>query len=306
MDPLSEVLSLLKPASHGFRGLDAGPRWALNFPAWPGLKCYAIERGSCLLWIDGEADAILLEAGDLVMLPRGQAYRLGSGRDVPAADALAFFAEVAPGGVATIDGGGHCAGVGGYFGFAGPDADRLLGVLPPVIHLPGTADTAALRAAIARLMQELRDPQPGGALIAGHLAQTLLIEALRAHLRSPGARGANWLLALADRQIALALAAMHAAPAHPWTLATLGKEAGLSRSGFAARFGAVVGEPALAYLTRWRMTLAADRLLAGTQPVSVIARELGYGSESAFGAAFKRIHGIAPRDFARRRAKAGA
>lgn len=302
MDPLSEVLALLRPTSIGFRGLDAGPRWALSFGAWPGLKCYAMATGACCLRVDGLAEPITMRAGDLVMLPRGQAYRLGSSDDVPALDALSFFDGVVPGGVAVIDGGGASSGVGGYFGFEGPNADQLLGVLPAVIHLQGTEKSLSLRAAIERMMQELRDPQPGGALIAGHLAQTLLIEALRVHLHDPAVRGANWLLALSDRQIAVALGAMHGDPVRPWTLTSLAKEAGLSRSGFAARFRELVGEPAMAYLTRWRMMLAADRLMTAARPISVLAGELGYGSESAFSAAFKRVHGTSPRDFAKRRA----
>ena len=120
-------------------------------------------------------------------------------------------------------------------------------------------------------MAELRTPQPGGALIAEHLAQTLLIEALRLHISERPAHGTGWLCALADRPLCAAITAMHAEPARRWTLAALAQVAGLSRSSFAARFTATVGEPAMAYLTRWRMMLAADRLASGRMPVSAIA-----------------------------------
>lgn len=297
MDPLSEVLSMLKPVSHGFRGLDAGPSWALSFPAWEGLKCYAVAQGHCFLWVDGLDDPIAMAEGELVMLPRGQGYRLGSGQGAPCLDAETFFSSVPWGDVAIIDGGGRCAGVGGYFEFDNRQAERLLGVLPAVIHLRGTLETEALRTSIERLMRELRDPQPGGDLIADHLAQTLLIEALRLHLRSSSEGRPGWLSALADRQMNIALSAMHADPARRWTLEALARLTGMSRSSFAARFTGLVGEPAMAYLTRWRMTLAADRIATGTMPISAIAHDLGYESESAFGTAFKRVMGCSPRAF---------
>lgn len=299
MDPLSEVLSLLKPTNHGFRGLDAGPSWALSYPAWDGLKCYAVAHGQCRLWVDGLDDPVLMTEGDLVMLPRSQGYRLGSGEDVPSLDALVFFADVPPGEIAVIDGGGTCSGVGGYFAFDSLQAERLLGALPAFIHLRNTPESLALRVLVERLMLELRNPQPGSGLLADHLAQTLLIEALRTHLRTCSERQRSWLLALSDRQMNLVLSAMHADPARRWTLDTLAKLSGMSRSSFAARFTDLVGEPAMGYLTRWRMMLAADRLIRTRQPISVLAHELGYESESAFSAAFRRVMGKSPRDFSR-------
>lgn len=303
MDPLSDVLSLLKPAGYAFRGLDAGERWALRYPAGQGIKCYAVQAGACWLRVDGLDEPVRLDAGSLVLLPRGHGFRFDTGEDVPALDAEAFFSSVPAGEFAVLAGGGHSAGVGGYFELAGLHAERLLAHLPPVLLFESEADKAALRASIDRLMRELREPGPGSALIAGHVAQAMLVEALRLHLSRPGAgaNGPGWLPALADRRMNAALTALHARPAHRWTLDALAREAGMSRSSFAAAFKATVGEPALEYLARWRMLLAADRLVHGRQPVSVVAPALGYESESAFGAAFKRVMGQSPGQYARER-----
>lgn len=299
MDPLSDILSLLKPNSYGFRGLDAGGDWALAFSAHEGMRCYAITSGGCWLSVEEIAEPVRLDAGDFVLLPGGKVCRLYSAADVPPIDAYQFFPTVPAGEIAILNGGGGFAGVGGYFDFEGMHAEVLLGMLPPLVLISAEADRAALRLSIERLMRELRDPRPGSSLIAGHLAQALLIEALRLHLveRSPHSTG--WLFALADRQMHAVIAAMHDDPGKKWTLETLGRVAGMSRSSFAVRFKETVGESAMDYLTRWRMMIAADRLANGGMPIAVVAPAVGYESESAFGAAFKRVIGYSPRQFAK-------
>ena len=298
MDPLSDVLSLLRPQSYAFRGLDAGGRWAVQFPPGPGIKCYALTHGQCWLWMDAGPAPIALAAGDCVLLPRGQAFRFGSDEAAPAADALELFPTTRVGSAVTLNGGGTCSGVGGYFDFVGPHADLLLGVLPPVVHVHAETDKVALRQSIERLMQELRDPQPGSALLASHLAQMLLIQALRQYVADHSERGVGWLFALADHAMGGALAALHADPGHPWTLQSLAEHTNMSRSSFAARFKTTVGQTPMEYLTRWRMLVAADRLACSHEPVANIAYSLGYESESAFSAAFKRVIGCPPRRYA--------
>ena len=298
MDPLSEILSLMRPGIYGFRGLDAGGDWAIAYGVADGVKCFAITSGDCWLVLDDVAAPVRLTAGDVVLLPTCSAFRLCSAPGVPAIDAFAFFPGFPAGESATLNGGGDCAGVGGYFGFSGVQAERLLGILPPIVHISGDADKAALRESIARLMRELRVPQPGSALIAEHLAQALLIEALRLHLADHSLARKGWLFALADGQMRSAIAAMHADPARTWTLDALARIAGMSRSSFALRFKETVGESAMAYLTRWRMTVAADRLASARLPLAEVAASVGYASESAFGATFKRVIGESPRRFA--------
>jgi AraC-like DNA-binding protein len=299
MDPLSNLLSLLTPSTYGFRGLDAGGDWSLDFAPDGGVKCYAIQIGSCWLAMAGEAQPLLLAAGDFVLLPGAKGFRLYSAADAPPIDAFRFFPTVPAGETAVLNGGGDFSGVGGYFGFEGVHAGQLLGILPDIVHIHAEAGRAALRGSIDRLMRELREPQPGSALIAEHLAQALLIEALRMHLAEHSPHRTGWLFALADRKMSAVIGAMHAEPGRKWTLETLAKVAGMSRSSFALRFKATVGEPAMDYLTRWRMILASDRLANGGTPIALLAPTVGYESESAFGAAFKRVIGCSPRQFAR-------
>jgi AraC-like DNA-binding protein len=299
MDPLSDILSLLRPNSYGFRGLDAGGDWALAFGPDDGVKCYAIQSGACWLGMEGAAEPLRLQAGDFVLLPGGKAYRLYSAADAPPIDAFRFFPTVPAGETAVLNGGGDLSGVGGYFGFEGLHAELLLGMLPPVVLIRAEANKAALRGSIERLMFELREPQPGSALIAEHLAQALLIEALRLHLAEHSQHSTGWLFALADKQMRAVIAAMHAEPGRKWTLAALARVAGMSRSSFAVRFKHKVGEPAMDYLTRWRMMVASDRLANGGKAIAVVAPTVGYESESAFGAAFKRVIGYSPRQFAK-------
>jgi AraC-like DNA-binding protein len=298
MDPLSDILSLLKPNSYGFRGLDAGGDWLLTFAKDDGVKCYAVQSGTCWLSLEGAAAPVLLSAGDVVLMPGGKAYRLYSAADAPPTDAFRFFPAIAAGETAVLNGGGDVLGVGGYFGFEGLHAERLLRMLPPVVHIRAEANKAALRWSIERLMRELREPQPGSTLIAEHLAQALLIEALRLHLAEHSHNSTGWLFALADRRMRAVIAAMHAEPGRKWTLETLAKVAGMSRSSFAVRFKATVGEPAMDYLTRWRMMVASDRLAHGVS-IARVAPAVGYESESAFGATFKRVIGYSPRQFAK-------
>src|SRR6202034_4105886 len=149
---------------------------------------------------------------------------------------------------------------GGHFAFAGSHASILLGVLAPVVHLRKEADKEALRWSLERMRQELRDPQPGGSLVAQQLACMMLVQALRLHLAEGLRGGVGWLFALADQQMSEAIHSMHDDPAHPWTLQELAERVGMSRSSFAQRFKETVGESPIGYLTRWRMLLAGDRL----------------------------------------------
>jgi AraC-like DNA-binding protein len=163
----------------------------------------------------------------------------------------------------------------------------LLGALPVLIHIRNETDQEALRWSVERMMREMRECQPGSALVAQHLAHMMLVQALRLHLSEAPTRGVGWFFALGDARLSAAFAAMHGDPAHRWTLRELGRIAGMSRSSFALAFRERV---------RWRMLLAAERLSAG-DPISAVAPSLGYESESAFSTAFKRVMGRPPRSF---------
>ena len=174
-------------------------------------------------------------------------------------------------------------------------------MLPPIVHIRKESDKATLRWSMERMTQELREPQPGGFLVAEHLASMMLVQALRLHLAEGLRGGVGWLFALADKQMGAAINAMHGDPARRWTLQELAEQAGMSRSSFALKFKETVGASPMEYLTRWRMLLAGDRLANSSDPVSVIARSLGYESEPAFSTAFKRVMDCSPRHYSRGR-----
>jgi len=301
MDPLSDVLSLLKPRSYMFGGFDAGGDWSIRFGQHEGIKCYAVVSGQCWLAVEGVPDAVRLTTGDCFLLPRGRPFRNASDLALPSIDARTIFPTPVNGGIATINGGGDVSIVGGHFALAGDHAGELLSMLPPIVHIRKEADKAALRWSMERMRQELREPQPGGFLVAQHLADMMLVQALRLHLAEGAKGGVGWLFALADKQMSAAIEAMHGDPAHRWTLQALAEHAGMSRSSFAVRFKATVGASPMEYLTRWRMLMAGDRLANSGDPVSVIALSLGYESESAFSTAFKRVMGCSPRQHGRER-----
>ncbi len=156
-----------------------------------------------------------------------------------------------------------------------------------------------MRWSLERMMQELRNLQPGGFLVAQQLAYMMLVQALRLHLAEGLKGGVGWLLALADSQMSAAIQAMHGDPAHGWTLQKLAEHAGMSRSTFALKFKQTVGSSPMEYLTRWRMLLAGDKLTHSKDSISAIAGSLGYDSESAFSTAFKRVMGCPPRRYGR-------
>jgi AraC-like DNA-binding protein len=304
MDPLSDVLSLLKPRSYMVRGFDLAGPWSIRFAPKEGIKCYSLLAGQCWLAMDGVAEPVHLKTGDCILLPTGRAFRLASDLALQPVDAEVFVSAEPGGSIASFNGGGECFGIGGWFAFAGKHAEVLSGVLPPIVHIRKESDKAALRWCLERMMQELREPQPGGILVAQHLAHMLLVQALRLHLAEGSGGGVGWLFALADKQMSAAINSIHHDPAHRWTVQELAKHAGMSRSTFAVKFKETVGASPMEYLTRWRMMVAGDRLANTRDPVSVIALSLGYESESAFSTAFKRVMGCSPRQYSRGRSPA--
>jgi AraC-like DNA-binding protein len=300
MDPLSDVLSLLKPRSYMAGGIDVGGELSIQFTEHAGIKCYAVVAGQAWLAVEGVPDAVRLTQGDCFLLPRGRPFRLASDLALEPVDAMTLFASKKKnGGILTVNGGGTCFIVGGHFTLSGNHADILLTMLPPVVHIRKESDKAALRWSLERMMEELREPQPGSLLVAQHLAHMMLVQALRLHLAEGLKGGVGWLFALADRQMSAAITAMHDDPAYRWTLQEVAERAGMSRSTFALKFKETVGTSPMEYLTRWRMLLAADQLETSSEPVSAIALSLGYESESAFGTAFKRVMGCSPRQYSR-------
>lgn len=300
MDPLSDVLALLKPQSYLTAGLNAGGDWAIRFENRPGtIKCYAVMSGTCWLSVDGVNEGVRLTEGDCFMLPGGRSFTMASDTRVPAVPAQDVLTLAPLGGVIVHNGGGDVMLAGARFELDRRKAEALLGALPPVVHLRADEDQATLRWSIQRMMAEMNDGQPGAALAAHHLAHLMLLQVLRLHLSQQEGEQSGWFYALADPNLSRAIEAMHADPAHRWTLNELALRAGLSRSTLAQRFRERVGETPIAYLTRWRMMLAAERLPGGRECLATIARAVGYESEHAFNTAFSRVMGCSPRRYVR-------
>jgi AraC-like DNA-binding protein len=300
MDPLSEVLSLLKPRSYITAGFDAGGDWALTLDDLAGrIKCYAVIHGACWLSTDGLFEPVRVEAGDCFVLPSGQPVKIASHPSVEAKPASQVLDPNRSGEVITWNGGGDVLLVGSRFEVHGCHAELLLRTLPPLIQVKTSSGQARLRASIELMREELREARPGSSLVAQHLSHMMLVQALRLYLSERSDQDVGWFAALADSQLSAAIAAMHADPSHAWTLQELAATAAMSRSTFAKRFRDRVGEPPIAYLTRWRMMLAGERLTQGRDTIARIAQSLGYESEHAFNTAFRRIMGSSPRKYAR-------
>jgi AraC-like DNA-binding protein len=300
MDPLSDVLSLLKPRSYSSGGFEVSGDMSIQWPKHPGIKCYAMVSGQCWLSVEGVPDPVLLTAGDCFLLPRGLPFSLSTDLSLEPVDFQTCLTALRNGELSRNAGGDRYL-VGGHFILTGSHAEILLKSLPPIVHIRKESDKAAMRWSLERMKEELRDPQPGGSLIAQQLAYMMLVQALRLHLAEGASGGVGWLFALADKQMSAAITCMHDDPGHPWTLQKLAERVGMSRSIFALRFKETVGATPMEYLTRWRMMLAGDRLKNCEDSISVIASSLGYESESAFCKAFRRTMGCSPRQYSRTR-----
>ena len=294
MDPLSDIISFLRLRSYLVGGFEAGGSWSIGFDAHEAVKCYAVTAGACWIAVEGGGAPVFLQKGDCFMLPRGQPFQIASDLSLPPDDWRRHFLGAEEGTLVQLNDGSGVTVLGGHFALAGPQAEILLGMLPPIVHLRGEAET--LRWAFERMREELTDLKPGGILIAQQLASMIFIQALRLYLNEN--KGTGWLFALSDQRIGAAIKAIHREPSRRWTVETLATEAGMSRASFAARFRQLVGDSPIDYLTRWRMRLA-ERSLEHGESIGAIAHALGYESESAFRTAFKRVTGTTPRHHAR-------
>ncbi|NGN69046.1 AraC family transcriptional regulator, partial [Streptomyces sp. A7024] len=180
----------------------------------------------------------------------------------------------------------------GAFERQGELSERLLHSLPPVLLAPAEASSFA-----ADLMaEEIVKDRPGQQLVLDRLLDLMLVSALRTWFDNPDADAPAWCRALDDPVVGTALRLLHDDPARPWTVAELAAGAGVSRAALARRFTVLVGEPPMAYLTSWRIALAADLLRQTDLTVGTIAKKVGYANAFALSVAFKRLRGMRPSD----------
>ncbi|GAA2076355.1 AraC family transcriptional regulator [Streptomyces albiaxialis] len=309
MDVLSDAIAVMRTGvPHSSRTVKSAP-WGMRFASSDGAGFHVVLQGSCWLLPPDEGEPVRLAPGDVVFLAHGRGHGLADDPATPlvdvvesgAGDGTWVLSEDVP------DGSGPTTlMLCGAYRLNRARAHPLLTGLPDVVHLPARIGAhAELRAAVELLGGELESPGPGSDAVVPALLETLLLYILRAWLRDHAEHdGTGWAAALADPAVARALQAIHADPAHPWTVEALGARSGLSRAAFARRFTTVVGQPPLAYLTWWRMALAGRLLAAGDAPLRVIASRAGYSSEFAFAKAFKREFGVAPGGYRRERGPA--
>lgn len=293
-DLLSSLLREVRFESAAYRWLELGAPFRVGFDH-PGLRgVHLITQGECDLVLD-DGETVRLTAGDLVILPLGDAHFLRS-PGTPAASTVSGFelAARSPGhglraGGPVVDTTVMC----GAFLIGVPDHPAMR-VLPRTVLIPGVDGLPQpwLAPLVDAVHAEAAAGEPGSDLVMARLSDALLIKALRHYSGTVADPG--WLTGLRDPQIGAALAAIHTDPARRWTLTTLARTAGLSRSAFAARFHHRVGEPAMRYLLAVRMQRAKTLLESRALTVAAVATQVGYQSEQAFAAAYKRETGTTP------------
>lgn len=306
MDALARLLD--GPRARGaflLRSILAPP-WSLRIQDRAPLTLISLVEGAA--WVVPDHDRpIQLHPGDIAVVRGPDPYTVA---DDPATPPQAV---IHPGDRSTtVDGrelcdemrlgvrtwGHHLGGptvlLTGTYHMRGEVTQRLLDALPALVVLRADSWDCPL---VSLLNQEIVKDDPGQEVVLDRLLDLLLIAVLRTWFARPEARPPAWYAALGDPVVGPALRLLHHNPAYPWTVAALAAKTGVSRATLARRFTELVGEPPMAYLTTWRLTLAADLLREPDATVGAVARQVGYGSPFALSAAFKRVRGVSPQEY---------
>jgi len=325
MDALSEVLGAVRLTGAVFLEMELRAQWSyLTAPArkiadvlMPDadhvIPFHLITEGQCYARLP-DGDPVELGAGDLLLFPAGDQHLLAAAsaaalRLKPVAiTGESLRTLLRRGEIAEFrkEGAGEATRI--VCGFLACDkrlAEPMLRSLPRLLKIRmrdgGTA--AWVRSSIQFSVAESASARPGSAAVLARLSEVLFAEAIRYYAEElpPGRPG--FLAALRDRHVGRALALLHEAPAHPWTVEELGTRVGLSRSALGERFNELLGAPPMQYLARWRTSLAARLLRESDVPVLRVATDVGYESEAAFNRAFKRELGLPPAAWRKRAAR---
>ncbi|MEU9143977.1 AraC family transcriptional regulator [Streptomyces sp. NPDC048349] len=304
MDVVSDAISAVRIGQPSSDRVRVGGRWCTRLAPYDGAGFHVVLEGSCWLLPDG-GSPVVLGPGHAVLLPHGTGHVIADGpadaaavkRAVPFEQLAGTMAAPAP-----EDGSGAVEMLCGKYRLDRSRSHPLMAELPELVHLPSREDAhPELRGAIGLLGRELERHRPGAGVAVPSLLDLLLVYMVRSWMEE--ARSGTWPAALGDPVAAAALRALHSDPAAPWTNERLAAEAGVSRPTLARRFTALVGRPPMAYLTWWRLNLAAALLRDTADPLSTVARQVGYGTPYALSHAFSREFGTTP---GRYRAQAGA
>lgn len=303
MDPLSDIIALLRPHAAVSKPISGRGEWGVRYAAYGEPGFALILAGHCWLALDG-APPLRLDPGDFVLLPATPAFTLSSRPGIACVPVEPSDRAVRHG---DPDGPPDVEMLGGAFRIEPVNAPLLLALLPGMIHIRA-ADGGADRLSriIGLIIEECAGDRPGQDMILPRLIEVMLVECLRNAGIGADHLPAGLLAGLHDPALAATLRAMHADPRTGWTVAGLARIAGLSRSGFAARFVETLGCGPIEYLARWRMALARDALDRGGISLDRLAETIGYESASAFSTAFRRRMGCSPGAFARARREIAA
>lgn len=301
-DVLSDILDTIELKGALYFRTDFSPPFAIGVPAYgKAARFHLVVQGCCHVTVSGGME-VLLQPGDLILVPYGSAHVLSdvAGRDAVPLENIVANTGYTGEGTFVIGSGDPTAStqlVCGHFTFAEGADHPLLHVLPKTLHL--TAEDRArqpilddvLRLVVRRIFQDT----PGTSASISRLSEVLYIEVLRAGIdRAPELQ--RIFSAVNDPQIGKALSLIHQRLDHDWTVDSLASEIGMSRSRFAERFRELVGSGPMGYLTDWRLQKA--RLLLGQPRASVkeVAYLMGYRSPTAFSRAYAQKFGHPPKE----------
>ena len=312
MDVLSEVLRSIRLTGAVFFDVEQRAPWVAHTPSGAVIASnvmpeaehvfmfHAVTQGS--FWVelvDGSAPAVRVSTGDLLVIPMADAHLMSSTPGMRAtADAAMYYRPtdrrlpflVGP---RTGDGDSTCF-ICGYLGCDLRPFNPVLLGLPRLLRIPSSETPGAISLLFSLAAEETSALRSGGELVLSKIAELMFVDVVRRYMLTLPPDHAGWLSGLRDPQIGAALKLLHGGPAAAWTVETLAREVGLSRSTFAERFGHFVHESPIHYLTRWRMQLAARLLERQGLSIAQIAAEVGYESVAAFNRAFKKCTGITP------------
>lgn len=300
-DPLSEILGIVHV--RGDTALSIAPEnpQTIAFPA--SVPClHVVNRGDIEVRLDGSADWMKLEAGELVFLPHGHGHRvkygMGIGEERTLDEAITSDADMD---LFQLGSGTDVQCFWGSFSFDGDLAGRVLNALPPAIVLRDLKRNPVewLETACEIILDETQGRSPGAKIMVSRLLDLMLVQILRrwAH-ESQNAPG--WLVGAFDQRVSRALKAIHSNPAHPWRIEHLADLAAMSRSSFVAHFEQVIGQPPGAYLAMWRLDRAAEMIRFSGYTIAEIAAQIGYSSQESFSRAFSKRFGESPTNWRRR------
>jgi len=315
MDALSEILKVIRLDSAIFFNAEFSEPWCLCSPeARTIAPTLAPGSGHVIIYhllCEGRAYARLedgepvwLEAGDLVTFPHGHAHLLGNGRASTTIDGGAALPGILAVGlqVMRVGGGGEPSRfICGFLSCDPQMSHAFLGGLPPILKVSIRNDDSGqwLENSLKFSVTEAANGREGAGAMLAKLSEVVFAETLRRYMRALPPEQTGWMAGARDPEVGRALTLLHHRHAEPWTVASLAQEVGLSRTVLAERFRHFLGEPPMAYLTRWRLRLGARSLTSTSRGVAEIAMDVGYESEASFNRAFKREYGVPPARYRR-------